>query len=849
MNRILLIIIMCLVGTTASAQYANINYDAKTVAAMAAAYGAETASEAYYNEQVKKILEKYTSAEVAAAAIFSSKFLDRKALTDLGIWSSPTENYYYKRIYRMVSAKIIPKILVVARMMLEQPQNALYWGSYLMKICDETKALCMQFESVVTNSRLGFSDIDFLELCPEVRQLFEFAQYNIVNWDNMQKMLSEAPEHFTKENLKADAENLYNIAVGIASSAAQDIMNDILRGSDFSGLMQGKITGIYDAVVSCERIYGNINNLTAGKILDIVGSPENVHRLFNISDYNIAGWVTDYVDRADGQYYTQRWYIYRRESGSEVVCNYNPPTDNNSILYGSPWYRVNTTDPNYYPPAAVVEAALSNSERHAGWSRAKVDQLNRQDDSYRYSMNYHRNGYILNRGGKQYGKAYAYSISVTKSWNWTEEVYEDVFDSYNMDLATFQKQMQAKLASYNDNEEGTVYQLGYDGRNYYTASDAGKLKGTESVIVSVTCHDGAKLMNGTTQYKCKSCGASVSNHTKDCVMKSTLTGNEGNDTSELDRLETEYRNTITLLQSQIRQLENTNAELVRQIASASVEEAAVLRQKYNANQNEINRLKGELTTAQGKLKEVLQAKEEASQDNDIQTDDYYRIPAIMHDCRTAYSLTWNSDGHWSGNTYIRTATTPNINGTITFKATISIARKPKYFLGIKIHRAIVQIDYELTAEYSDTQVVEIINLDPGKSEAEKQKQVNDRISAIARDYPNCQIDTQYVRNNPAETDDTEDTYHLLWSSDRLEIARGVDMRLHKIYADLVSIEKMMNYKRSIIDVLLSIAPPVNDEQGRRQTLIQQARRRWLRNAANAHHSDMYNGKYDDDIDE
>lgn len=310
MNRILLIIIMCLVGTTASAQYANINYDAKTVAAMAAAYGAETASEAYYNEQVKKILEKYTSAEVAAAAIFSSKFLDRKALTDLGIWSSPTENYYYKRIYRMVSAKIIPKILVVARLMLEQPQNALYWGSYLMKICDETKALCMQFESVVTNSRLGFSDIDFLELCPEVRQLFEFAQYNIVNWDNMQKMLSEAPEHFTKENLKADAENLYNIAVGIASSAAQDIMNDILRGSDFSGLMQWKITGIYDAVVSCERIYGNINNLTAGKILDIVGSPENVHRLFNISDYNIAGWVTDYVDRADGQYYTQRWYIY-----------------------------------------------------------------------------------------------------------------------------------------------------------------------------------------------------------------------------------------------------------------------------------------------------------------------------------------------------------------------------------------------------------------------------------------------------------------------------------------------------------------------------------------------------------
>jgi len=84
-----------------------------------------------------------------------------------------------------------------------------------MKICDETKALCMQFESVVTNSRLGFSDINFLELNPQIRELFEFAQYNIINWDNMQKMLAEAPDHFTKENLKADAENLYNIAVGI----------------------------------------------------------------------------------------------------------------------------------------------------------------------------------------------------------------------------------------------------------------------------------------------------------------------------------------------------------------------------------------------------------------------------------------------------------------------------------------------------------------------------------------------------------------------------------------------------------------------------------------------------------
>ena len=67
----------------------------------------------------------------------------------------------------MVARKIIPKIWVVAKMMLQSPQTALYWGSYLMKVCDDTKSLCMQFESIVTNSTLTFSDVAFLEIKEE----------------------------------------------------------------------------------------------------------------------------------------------------------------------------------------------------------------------------------------------------------------------------------------------------------------------------------------------------------------------------------------------------------------------------------------------------------------------------------------------------------------------------------------------------------------------------------------------------------------------------------------------------------------------------------------------------------
>lgn len=159
MKRLSLVFAVLLLAFTqhVHAQYYSVNYDARTVAAMAAAFGTEVVAESYYREQVDDILKHYTAAEVAAAGIFSSKFLEHKALSDLGIWCSSTENYYYRRIYHMVADKIIPKIWVVAKQMLHSPQTAIHWGSYLMKVCDETKSLCMQFESVVTNSTLSFS--------------------------------------------------------------------------------------------------------------------------------------------------------------------------------------------------------------------------------------------------------------------------------------------------------------------------------------------------------------------------------------------------------------------------------------------------------------------------------------------------------------------------------------------------------------------------------------------------------------------------------------------------------------------------------------------------------------------
>ena len=66
------------------------------------------------------------------------------------------------------------------------------------------------------------------------------------------------------------------------------------------------------------------------------------------------------------------------------------------------------------------------------------------------------------------------------------------------------------------------------------------MQGCESVTISVTCSDGATLGQGTTQYKCRTCGKSLNAHSKECAMQTTVTENEL-DLSELDAMQSDVR--------------------------------------------------------------------------------------------------------------------------------------------------------------------------------------------------------------------------------------------------------------------------------------------------------------------
>ena len=305
MKRLSLVFAVLLLAFTqhVHAQYYSVNYDARTVAAMAAAFGTEVVAESYYREQVDDILKHYTAAEVAAAGIFSSKFLEHKALSDLGIWCSSTENYYYRRIYHMVADKIIPKIWVVAKQMLHSPQTAIHWGSYLMKVCDETKSLCMQFESVVTNSTLSFSDIAFLEINSEVVPLLKLSELG---------------------GMQSDLDNLYNLGVGLATAGASNLGDALLPESMFHNLLSGKVSEIANLYDHYSGLFEEAEQGIGNLLLDKIGGPDNVAGLFEFGDYDLAGWISDYIDDEAGTYYTQRWYIARRDQGSVSLCDYYP---------------------------------------------------------------------------------------------------------------------------------------------------------------------------------------------------------------------------------------------------------------------------------------------------------------------------------------------------------------------------------------------------------------------------------------------------------------------------------------------------------------------------------------------
>ena len=95
---------------------------------------------------------------------------------------------------------------------------------------------------------------------------------------------------------------------------------------DFSALgriFKSSPEEIYQLYQNFRNKYENIRN--AGNVKNILMSvlqgddAAAVGRLFQIDNYSITGYISNYIKELQGQYYKQRWYIYSDDSGSKPV--------------------------------------------------------------------------------------------------------------------------------------------------------------------------------------------------------------------------------------------------------------------------------------------------------------------------------------------------------------------------------------------------------------------------------------------------------------------------------------------------------------------------------------------------
>lgn len=304
------------------ASVTSVNLDTKTVAAMAGIYAGHVESERLITEKLADILEHYKKATVSSSGIFASKWLDRRAMANVGTFSSQ-ENYYYKRIYRLVGTLIMPKLYDVARHMLQRPDLAVYWLPYLITVSDEVRQLCGIFETVVCDGKVTFQDIAFLCVNEGLRKVFDLVQFKGIDWSSYLNQLGRFPKGMTKEELMDDLKSITDMGNRIATSGVSGIYaSDVMH---IENIIKDKVEdfkALYSAFSNFELDFKTGgNNGMAQVLLGVTGIGEKaVERLFDHSQYNPEQYASDYLSGVSDMYYTQPWNIcYDDVDGNKVV--------------------------------------------------------------------------------------------------------------------------------------------------------------------------------------------------------------------------------------------------------------------------------------------------------------------------------------------------------------------------------------------------------------------------------------------------------------------------------------------------------------------------------------------------
>lgn len=841
--------------------WSSVNIDKVTAAAMSAAYETQALEEGNTASNINRILDHYHSAGLASAGIFQSMKKLRDARRNPGLFASE-ENYYYQRIFRLVKDGIMPKFITVAGKMLKQPDNAIHWGPYLLKTTTNVKNLCKQFEVVVTNGRRSFKDIRFLVLNEDLQKIFDLTRLGEVDWKSLLGKLGEFGTGITQEEIAEDYKNLGSI-IAQAGKAAYD--SNLESASKIGRIFKAKpkeIANLYESFKDHYESFKDASNIK--ELLFAVvgeGNEDAVDKLFQTSDYNLTGYISSYIKELQGQYYTQRWYIFKHDSGTEVKCEYDPSgyEGYGDVRWKEAWHvHASGKKRESYAKIPCYKTLTPNDDNEVKdklfqlteWNAEKCQEYNQTHPGHQCTILYtrkhedrkrHYEGGLLSHSYDERYCFNSYKVKVTDTWDIREVIYEETFDSQTMDKTTFIQKMKARLNGLIDENEKFLadhptisIEMSSDSPRYYTMADEKKMEGCNSVSFIAQCDDGATLGEGSFNWKENGSQGNKLEwpKSKDFAMSNSPTADD--ESKPLLQKQKEFSDEVNALKSEIKGNDTKMRNLITRINQAKMNKNIPLVDKlqgeYDALSDENAHLKEQLREAEGILSQADDALDEYYQDMSDNLDGPYRIPSNMASLASMYQIQWLDEGEWvqGSNAYVfvRHGYCADARTNVTYTASLKLSRKPTYVLGVRIHRAVLSVDFKLTSSSSSENVIEVMKLNMNQTEKLRAEEVNMRLKQWLEDLPNCSVTVKYhYASNLNDEDDDEDGIHLLFAADRLQVARYVEQELTKIFAQLVLIEKVMTQRECILDFLRRQIFDVVSRSGR-NGIAEYALRRW-----------------------
>lgn len=907
--------------------------DPETEALLAGYYVGDATAETLILNSYKKNLATYGKTAVAMQFIMAQKYLEHKmGLRDVGILGNAEENYYYRSIYTMVKNGIIPETYRCAYLLAKNPSAVLYWGPFILMVCNQTIDLCGQFETVVTGGKLGFEDITFPTLN---RNLLQFADLKEIGRRTGADVKSTI-DSLVSFNIKADTSivnfglnNIKEIGISIAAAGAEEAVGkatgvDIDFGSIIGDPKISKafkvkpeqVKRAYSAVrtIMDNRLYDPATLASYVKSLICENGKIALDKILTSAVYNAESYLSDYLRELDGQYYRQHVKVIIRDAGSEVVCDYNPqpgtvkghdgqkgdypensgdgPSENGKPTPGGQADIHSWSDDwtCYVSPASGYDVSPSrkvsvwalgswtrkgvpshrdltsselddvrrNSENHAGWSKSKCDEINshKNGDSYLYEEQLHHHELWFDWRNSKRGNwwhqmrcYFAYSIKVTKTWSHDKVYWEKDFDSQTMDADIFQKQIEqakkgAEMEIAASGLEGAVVVVEEGDRRYYQVPSNANIKGATMANFILNCDNHSDMGSGVLSWKENgTVGKSPSD--EKLISFAERTNVEESDDNPTDDIQKD----LDAIQAQITACDNEIATLKKKRTTSNGPET----------DRRIEDLEKKKQDLQNSYDNELNALQEA-RDDMADDGDRHRLPWLLNQIASRYHLSWKADGQWDGLKYTRKGAINGLNGVVTFEANLSQTRSEKYivpkFLGhlIRIHRAILQLDWKVYGDQSSSTVVESMPLDTTRTEEENKQLVSDKQQKIMDMYPDCSVEVSYGKADSTATIDDTKSFHLLWVSDRLALARDINARLTSIYSNLILLHRFLYSRETLKDFLYkAVLAPVS--QAMRDTIASNCFNAWIGASrtvssrlflgGQASDKDVDNYKYDD----